>query len=328
MLSRNAQGLYWLGRYLERGGHLCRLLAGQFRVLHDRSVDDIDRSWKLIYSALGREPLGGGLQPSLGQEQIMLADAYTLTDDLTFERQNPDSVISCFAMARENARQNRNHISLEMWTCLNVAFLDMSNKSLMDIWAGGARDFFLEASSAARAFSGWADDNMYRDHGWYFLCLGQFIERAQLVSGLVEAQIRLYPTSESSRVADWESLLGMCEASASFRRLYSIEYAPADVVHFLVADPKLSTSVRHALDRVSGTLTEINTETPAARTRRVTQHVEEAIALLDTDWPGRNSRSDDSACAALGSVRTVCETLHGGIQEAYFDYAIEDAHGP
>ena len=326
MLSRNAQGLYWMSRYLERGGLLCRLLAGQFRVLHDRSVDDIDRSWQRIYTALGREPLGGELQSSHGLYRVMLADAYTLTDDLTFERQNPDSVISCFAMARENARQNRNHISHEMWTCLNVAYLDMRSKSLLDVWDGHARAFYLDASSAARAFSGWAENTMYRDHGWHFLLLGQFVERALQVSALVEAQLRLYPTSDEDRASDWESLLGMCDASAPYRRLHSIEYTPADVVQFLVADARLSHSVRHAVRRITGILADIHAEGPSARTGGISRQLNRASALLEEDWPARDRRDDEAACVILGGIRSACAALHERIQEAYFDYRIEDAH--
>ncbi len=328
MLSRNAQGLYWMSRYLERGGHLCRLLAGQFGVIHDRSVDDIDRSWQRIYAALEREPLGGGLQPSDGLEPIMLADAYTLTDDLTFERQNPDSVLSCFALARENARQNRNHISHEMWTCLNAAYLEMNEKRLLDIWESRAREFFLSASSAARAFSGWAANNMYRDHGWQFLLLGQYIERALLITALVKAQIRIYPTSDPNRTPDWESLLGMCEACASYRRLHSIEYAPADVVHFLVADARLSNSVRHALQRASDTLADINAEGRSAKTGDIDCPLIQANSLLDVDWLRRDHDDDDAACEILDGVRAACRTLHDRVQEAYFHYAIEDALDP
>ena len=328
MLSRNAEGIYWMSRYLERGGHLCRLLANQFGLIHDRSVDDIDRSWKRIYTALEREPLGGGLQSSHGLEGIMLADAYTLTDDLTFERQNPDSVISCFAMARENARQNRNHISLEMWTCLNVAFLEMRDKRLLDIWENRAREFYNTASSGARAFSGWADSTMYRDHGWHFLRLGQFIERTLLITALMDAQLRLYPTSDPSREADWESLLDICEATASYRRVHSIEYAPDDVVHFLIADPGLSNSVRHSVHCISACLSDINRVGPSTNTGGISRQLNRAATLLDEDWPGRDRTDDAATRAILAGIRATCRALHNGIVEAYFAYAIEEAHGP
>ena len=89
MLSRNAQGLYWMGRYLERAQNGCHLLAEQFIIIEDRPVEQIDQSWRRLYLAVGRTPLGGHLPPP-DDEDFMLADAYTLADDLTFEPGNSD----------------------------------------------------------------------------------------------------------------------------------------------------------------------------------------------------------------------------------------------
>ena len=106
MLSRNAQGLYWMSRYLQRAEHGCRLLADQFLSLEDRPVAEIERSWRRIYAGLGRVP--PGRRPGCrgrASEGFMLADAYTLADELSFEPRNPDAIRSCVAAARENARQ-------------------------------------------------------------------------------------------------------------------------------------------------------------------------------------------------------------------------------
>ncbi len=114
MLSRNAQGLYWMGRYLERAQHGCHLLAEQFIIIEDRPVEQIDQSWRRLYLAVGRTPLGGHLEPPPDDEDFMLADAYTLADDLTFEPGNSDAIRNCVAAARESARQVRNVIPDKM----------------------------------------------------------------------------------------------------------------------------------------------------------------------------------------------------------------------
>ncbi len=326
MLSRAAHELYWLSRYLERGGQQCRLLANQFGAIHDRSVEDVDRTWRRVYATLGREPLGGGLLPSEGSEQVMLADAFTLTDDLTFETANRDSVISCFSMARENARRNRNHISNEMWTCLNVAYLEMCERSLVDIWDRGTREFFLRASSATQAFAGWTDRTLYRDDGWHFLQLGRYVERAFLTVATLEAQLRLYPTSDPDGGPDWESLLEICEARASYRRLHSIEYVPSRVLDFLAADPRLSHSVQHALHGVSHTLREFSVIGHAAPAREVRRKLDRTIRLLARDWPGRAPGDDEASLSILGRVRAGCLGLHERIESAFFDYPIGEAH--
>ena len=96
MLARSAQGLYWMSRYLERAKHLCRLLRLQSEALVDRPIGEIHLGWNRIYASVGRHPPIGGIV-ILDNDDYMLADSYTLADDLTFERTNSGSVWSCFA---------------------------------------------------------------------------------------------------------------------------------------------------------------------------------------------------------------------------------------
>ena len=261
MLSRNARGLYWLGRYLERAQHGCRLLAAQLEALEDRPIEEIDRTWRRLYTGLGRAPLGGELGSNRGDEGFMLADAYTLTDDVTFEPNTPDSIRNCVAGARENARQARNVIGKNMWGCLNAAFLGLRGVGVEDIWNDRPGEFFLRTEDTIRTFWGIADSTMYRDEGWRFLRLGRFIERAQLLAALVDAQMAVFPPSEPHVESDWRSLLQICEARA-YSRLHSFDYRPATVVDFLVADPLLSHSLRYALARVSDALEAVSARRP------------------------------------------------------------------
>ncbi len=133
MLARSAQGLYWMSRYLERAQYLCRLLRLQTESLVDRPLREIRFGWHRIYRGVGREPPAGSLE-AFDSEDYTLADSYTLVDDLTFERLNPDSVWSCLALGRENARQMRQCISAEMWTCLNRTYLHLRDLEIQNIW--------------------------------------------------------------------------------------------------------------------------------------------------------------------------------------------------
>ncbi len=193
MLSRSALGLYWIGRYLERAQHACRLIADQFETMKDRPVDEIDKGWRRLYGGLRRVPVGGELSSNLDDEQFMLVDAFTLADDLTFEAGNPDSIRSSLANARENARQVRHVVDEDLWSCLNRAFFDLRDLGIADIWQDRPGDFYRRTEDAVRTFFGIAESNMYRDDGWHFLQLGRFVERAQLLSALLEAQLAVYP---------------------------------------------------------------------------------------------------------------------------------------
>ena len=325
MLSRNAQGLYWISRYLERAQHSCRLLADQLEAIEDRTVEEIDRTWRRLYIGLGRTPLGGDLESNWGDEGFMLADAYTLTDELSFEAQNSDAIRSCVAAARENARQVRNAIGQEMWSCLNVAYLGLRDVRIEEIWRHQPREFYLRTEDALRTISGIAESTMYRDHGWHFLELGRFVERVQLVAGLVDAQLSLFPTREAHSESDWGSLLGVCQARAAFRRLHSLQYHPALVVDFLVSDPRLSHSIRYALERIAEQLQAVAERRNSGAALAGQRRVGRIAARLDFDWPYRDSEDDTATRAVLGDIRSACRLLHDDIETAYFHYTVEDS---
>ncbi len=335
MLSRSALGLYWIGRYLERVQHACRLIADQLETMKDRPVDEIDKSWRRLYGGLRRVPAGGELSSNLGDEGFMLVDAFTLADDLTFDAGNPDSIRSSLANARENARQVRNVVDEDLWACLNLAFFELRDLDMTDIWRDRPGDFYRRTEDAVRTFFGIAGSNMYRDDGWHFLQLGRFVERAQLISALLEAQLAVYPAAGSAgdqtagpaADPDWLSLLRICAAREAYGRLHSLHYDPAAVVDFLVADPLLSRSIRYALAQVSAALDAVSAGRPliAEAGRRAGR----LAAEIDYDWPNRDPADEEAIRAALRGIGESCRRLHDDIDAAYFSYGLEDGEdGP
>ena len=328
MLSRSALGLYWLGRYLERAQHACRLIADQFETMKDRPVDEIDKSWRRLYGGLRRVPAGGELSSNLGDEGFMLVDAFTLADDLTFDAENPDSIRSSLANARENARQVRNVVDEDLWSCLNLAFFELRDLGITDIWQDRPGDFYRRTEDAVRTFFGIADSNMYRDEGWHFLQLGRFVERAQLLSALLEAQLAVYPAGgpdagpagdqavDPAADPDWLSLLRICAARDAYGRLHSLHYDPAAVVDFLVADPLASRSIRYALAQVSAALDAVSAGRPliAEAGRRAGR----LAAEIDYDWPNRDPADEEAIRATLRGIGEACRRLHDDIDAAYF----------
>ena len=242
MLARSAQGLYWMGRYLERTDHLCRLLQLQTGALVDRPIEEIYAGWNRIYRSLDRQPPAAGLTFELsgnfaGAEEFTLADSYTLADDLTFERVNPVSLWSCFAAGRENARQMRHCISGEMWRALNLAYLRVQQIRLLDIWTNSPESFYASVSADIDTFMGVAATTMYRDEGWHFMRLGRNIERAQQMGGLLLTQLEMDGPDEQRFESDWASLLRVYHAFEAYQRAYRVEVIPEQVLNLLVTDP-------------------------------------------------------------------------------------------
>ena len=216
MLSRSAQGLYWMNRYLERADHSCRLLTYQFEEIEDRPVAEIDQSWRRIYSALNCTPTAGFLQSDLDDDDFMLTDSFTLADDLTFDRSNLNSIVNCVENARENARQVRNVIGKQIWSEMNAAYLSLKEVRIEHIWNTQPRQFYLDFGSDIRTLFGVMDSSMYRDHGWQFSQLGRFVERVQLVASLIRSQYEVSSKSDTNSVVDWYSTLQVCEAALAY----------------------------------------------------------------------------------------------------------------
>ena len=252
----------------------------------------------------------------------MLADAYTLADDLTFEPTNPDSIRNCVAAARENARQVRNTIGNNMWSCLNLAYLGLRDVGIETIWNDRPGAFYRHTGDALRTFTGIAESAMYRDDGWHFLQLGHFVERTQLLAALVDAHIALFPTASPDGEADWRSLLRICEARFAYRHLYSLEHRPSRMVDFLVADPRLAHSIRFALGRIADSLDAVSAGRPLAV--EAGRRAGRMAAGIDYDWPNRDPGDDAAASTALRDIRASCHRLHDDIAASYFDYEIED----
>ena len=322
MLSRNAQGLYWISRYMERAEHGCRLVHNQFQALQDRPVDELDRTWSRLYLSLGREPVGGGLGSNLGDDDFMLADAYTLTDDVTFEPNNADSIRNCIASARENARQVRNVIGNDMWSSLNMLYLGIRDLRVKDIWSDRSGKFYLRTEDSIRTFHGIADSSLYRDDGWHFLQLGRFVERVQHLTGLLDAHLQVFPSHQRYVESDWRSLLQICTARVAYSRLYSLDFKPDSVVDFLVSDLLLSHSIRHSLDRIIAALQAVTAQRPLAL--GAVRRVGRVAANLDFDWPRRDPGDDAATRTTLKMIGDECRRLNEDIEMSYFNYEIED----
>ena len=319
MLSRSARGLYWMGRYLERAQHQCRLLHLQTAALVDRPVQEIYFGWNRIYISVNRLPPGGSLE-LIDSDDFTLADSYTLADDLTFERSNPGSVWNCLAMARENARQTRNCVSAEMWSHLNLVYLRIQKMDIQDIWATSPESFYAGVNSDIDTFMGVAAATMYRDEGWHFLQLGRFVERAQLLIALFLAQLATEVHFEESSEADWTSLLHAYHALEVYNRSYSVEVLPDHVLDLLVTDPLLPDSLCQSLDVIGAQLDAVgagpNLESSAA-TRRLAGRL---ASLVNYSWPDLEDRKE-----ALQEMGGYCRDLHGHILQTYFDYHVEDS---
>ena len=321
MLSRNAENLYWLGRYLGRALHLSRLLQLQMETQVDRPRREIHHGWRRIYISLQRSPPVATADFELYKDDdLTLADAYTLADDLTFEASNPDSLRSCFAHGRNNARQLRNCISASMWTCLNQAWLQLKDMQLATIWQPSPENFYAHMVQQLCTFSGIAQATMYRDQSWHFLQIGCALEHAQQSVALLSAQLELSCAQHDVHDIDWASLLSLYQASDTYKWRYGARIDVAQVIRLLSTDPCLPSSLRHAHQQISGAVTALPVGKTVAE-RELRQLCTELVSSLrDDDAPSTTAVTSTQ----LEQLRAWLLQLDRLLAATWFNYSIED----
>jgi uncharacterized alpha-E superfamily protein len=264
MLSRVADSLYWLSRYIERAENLARLLEVNLQLLLDFSnLDDekIKDHWLPILRALSDEESFA--------KHYDKADSLAVTDFVTFSRDNPNSILSCVFAARENARMVRDQISAEMWESMNELYLFVKSTNAKKVWRSGVHDFFRELKSRMHAFQGLTHATYPREEGYDFLQVGRYLERADKTTRIIDLKYHiLLPVASdvggSLDSAQWMAVLRSCSALQAYHRLYLASPTPWKVVEFLILSETFPRSLRFCLKELNQYLRQIS-GTPAGQ---------------------------------------------------------------
>ena len=178
LLARNAESLYWIGRYVERADDTARILdVSVHELLEDASVDP-DLASRQLLNVLGIQP----------PEDTPL-DVWSLTELVAYEAGRSGSIVDSLTSARENTRGAREVVPTELWQCLNATWRALPERQA-HARRVGPHEFLSYVEERAAMFAGLADSTMCRDDGWRFLVLGRSIERADMVLRLLLSRVR------------------------------------------------------------------------------------------------------------------------------------------
>jgi uncharacterized alpha-E superfamily protein len=315
MLSRVADNLYWMSRYLERAEHAARLLSVKLESMIEQSYEEADASWTRVAAALTDDV-----------SFASSADAFAITQRLTYDAANRSSMIVSIQMARDNARQLREQISSEMWEHLNRLYLRLAPTNLESIWTHQPARHFREVMESFHLFEGITFSTMRHGEGWHFIALGRYIERAQLLSRLLElhfggpnaARLALLP---APKYAEWIVLLKSCTAFEAYTKVYTANIAPRRIAEFLLFDSEFPHSVRFAVDRVQDALGHVAPGAPPLRRAAAERLAGRLKASFDY------GQIDDLMTGTfdqfLSNVTNQCEGIHDAVYDAYIGYGAE-----
>ena len=314
MLSRVADSLYWMSRYLERAEHTARLMDVDLQLRLDQSPESSTSRWLRLIEAL-----------QVPASLVGTADGTSLADTLTFNRLNPSSIVSCISGARENLRHVREQCSTEMWEQLNRLYLQMLGNRPEGTWILESHLFFRSVQEGAQLFQGVTDSTMSHGEGWHFIQLGRFVERTDALAGLIGSHFsRLsHPpdqAAEGTEYLEWVGLLKSCAAFEAYCKTYSAELRPLRVAEFLLLNPEFPHSVRFSVESVHAALRLLGelTDRKIAQPVRLAGRLRAALSFSQIE-----EVMADGAYLYLENVRRQCGQIHTAIQQIYFDYAIE-----
>ena len=248
MLSRVADSLYWINRYVERAENISRFVEVSEAMALDCPPGSAE-PWLPLIDASGDRELFDELYPAGGPEQVV--------EFLVRAEANPYSVVNCIAIARENARQIRDVITTEMWEQLNDTYWTLLDSE--GFWKQQPQERLRDIRRACQLFYGITDATLSRDLSWHFSRLGRLLERADKTTRILDVKyFLLLPTpDEVGGVLDelqWISLLRSAGAYQMFRQSQQQAIEPKAVAAFLLLDPILPRSVRYCLERINETL--------------------------------------------------------------------------
>ena len=325
MLSRVADSLYWMSRYIERAEHTTRLLDVNLNMMLDETATSADRCWQRMLQALGNP-----------KSVEWTGDPYALTQALTFDIENEHSVLSCIISARENSRHVREQISTEQWTRLNRLYLqvtrpemrsDLQSEPIMPD-SGQPTEFLQQVMEGVHQFQGVSDSTMSHGEGWQFIQVGRYIERASATALLLEAyhadlwsQPERIP--EGNEYLEWMGLLRSATAFEAYCKVYTADLTPDRILEFLLLDEDFPHSLRFSIDTLQNALEAIDGESGKSRAeplRRLAGRLQASLSYSSVD----EILSAD-VVAYLRGIQFQCRGIHEMIYELYVDYSIQAA---
>lgn len=322
LLSRVADALYWIGRYLERAERVARVIDVRLELGLDRRAAGEGWDFAALYDGL-----------SLTEPESPPTNPVALVDRAIFDLANRESVIADVIAARDNARQVREEISSDMWEHVNSLFLRLREARAEGTWA--ARPHYLSrlVIEGVHLFQGITDGTMRHGEGWQFLQVGRFLERASATAALIDCHFQSEaiagnpPGSPGSArphlQVELAGLLRSCSALEAYCRVYTADLRPDRIAEFLLLNPEFPHSVRFSAECIESSLRAVarhSARPSAGRAERLAGRLHASL-----DYGQVDEILSDNPHRFLEGIGRQCQQIHAAIHQTYITYPIESA---
>ncbi len=317
MLSRVADSLYWMSRYLERAENTVRQLDVTMGLMLDISDTTAEGRWQRLMASLGKP---AGMEWN--------GDMETMAHILIFDQLTPAAVTFCLNGARENARQVREEISSEQWQRLNRFFHQIHEPQTQTLFLSDLGDLLTSVLDGIHLFKGVTDTTMIHGQGWQFIRLGRYLERAYATATLLEVyQPELVNLDESEpsgcQHLELVGLLRCCTSFEAYCQVYTADLSPDRILEFLLLNRDFPHAIRYCIDSVHECIESIQRSGGRRPPDELIAVIGRLHAMLGFTTIGEIQAGNTAGF--LHTIREQCMRIHELIYRHYVHYSIQSA---
>ncbi|WP_031499454.1 alpha-E domain-containing protein [Bryobacter aggregatus] len=307
MLSRVADSLYWMARYLERAENTTLLLDANIQLMLEQKPQAVERQLRRINLSLG--------QPLKIEGKISVP---ALEHALIFDPQVKTSIISCVMQARENARQVREQISSEMWSEINGLYHFVKKYDAEDLEQELPLEFLNEVRRNLSLFKGETDATMSHGEEWWFLQFGRHMERA--VNTCTMLNVHSPELCGQADIGHLEllALLRSCSAFEAYLKKYTAEFSAENIVEFLLLNPQHPHSILFCVRGIQQSIAAFPVQDQRSTVERLAGRLVATLSYSSVDEILASGLN-----LALDNVIRQCVQVHSALHQTYIDYPIE-----
>lgn len=312
MLSRVADAIYWMSRYVERAENVARFIDVNLGMMHDQAEEHVAQ-WEPLVSATADDSVFRAHYGEATQENVL--------DFLTFDATYPNSILSCLRAARENARSIREAISEDMWEAINRFYLMVNEAARTRESLASLHEFFDEIKRSSHQFVGAGSTTMTHGEGWQFLKLGALLERADQTSRVLDVKyFYLLPApgdvGTTTDVVQWAAVLRSAGGLTAHRQRFP-RILPGNVVEFLLLDLHFPRAVHHCLVEAEQSLRRLTGSAAGTFQNVAEQRLGRLRAQLD--YASAEEIVQQGLHEYIDRLQMELNRVGDGIRETYFD---------
>ena len=317
MLSRVADSLYWMSRYLERAENTVRQLDVTTSLMLDTSDTSEEARWLRLVASLGK-PAGMEWNGNLE----------TMAHRLIFDNLNHAAVTFCINGARENARQVREEISSEQWQRLNRLFHHIHSPQAQTQFNSNMSDLLASVVDGIHLFKGVSDTTMIHGQGWQFIRLGRYLERAYATATLLEVyQPDLFQPNEQDhsgyQYLELVGLLRCCTSFEAYCQVYTADLSSDRILEFLLLNREFPHAIRYTVDGMRDAIESIQRSGGRRPPEELIAVIGRLQAMLGYTTIQEILAGDVGKF--LHTIREQCMRIHELIYRYYVHYSIQSA---